>query len=66
MKDLKKLEEILADHLSKLYTLMYKEKFDLDFIVKKDKTLYLRYNSIDKFESLIKPYITEDMQYKIH
>lgn len=45
---------------------LMKEKFDLDFIVKKDKTLYLRYNSIEKFETLIKPYITEDMQYKIH
>ena len=43
-----------------------KKKFNLEFILKKDKTLYLRYNSINKFESLIKPYITEDMQYKIH
>lgn len=48
------------------FSLLMKEKFDLEFIVKKDKTMYLRYNSIDKFESLIKPYITEDMKYKIH
>lgn len=48
------------------FTYLMKTKFDLEFIVKKDKTLYLRYNSINKFESLIKPYITEDMQYKIH
>lgn len=41
-------------------------KFDLDFILKKDKTLYLRYKSIAIFESLIKPYITQDMQYKLH
>ena len=43
-----------------------KTKFNLDFIIKKDKTMYLRYKSIQIFESLIKPYITEDMQYKIH
>lgn len=48
------------------FALLLKRKFDLDFIVKKDKTMYLRYNSINKFECLIKPYITEDMQYKIH
>ena len=48
------------------FAFLLKEKFDLEFIIKKDKTMYLRYNSIDKFESLIKPYITEDMQYKIH
>lgn len=48
------------------FSYLMKEKFDLEFIVKKDKTLYLRYNSIKKFENLIKPYITEDMQYKIH
>lgn len=48
------------------FSYLMKIKFDLEFIVKKDKTLYLRYNSISKFEALIKPYITEDMQYKIH
>ena len=48
------------------FALLLNKKFNLEFIVKKDKTLYLRYNSIDKFEFLIKPYITEDMQYKIH
>ena len=42
-----------------------KLKFDIDFIVKKDKTLYLRYKSIEKFENLIKQYITEDMKYKL-
>lgn len=48
------------------FAYLLKRKFNLEFILKKDKTLYLRYNSIDKFESLIKPYITKDMQYKIH
>lgn len=43
-----------------------KKKFELDFIVKNDKTMYLRYKSIQLFESLIIPYITSDMQYKIH
>lgn len=40
-------------------------KFDLEFIIKKDKTLYLRYNSIDKFKSLVSPYIIDSMQYKL-
>lgn len=48
------------------FALLLQLKFGLEFIVKKDKTLYLRYNSISRFEELIKPYITEDMQYKIH
>ena len=43
-----------------------KRKFNLDFIVKKDKTLYLRYKSISIFKDLISQYITEDMKYKIN
>lgn len=45
---------------------LLKKKFDIEFILKRNKTLYLRYNSIENFENLIRPYITEDMQYKIH
>lgn len=41
-------------------------KFNINFTVKKDKTLYLKHNSISKFENLIMPYITKDMRYKIH
>lgn len=48
------------------FSYFLKRKFGLDFIVKKDRTMYLRYKSIQLFESLIKPYITSDMQYKIH
>lgn len=42
-----------------------KRKFNLDFILKKDKTLYLRYKSVEIFEKLIKPHITKDMEYKL-
>lgn len=48
------------------FSYLLKTKFNLDFIVKNDKTMYLRYKSINTFESLIKPYITKDMQYKMH
>ena len=49
-----------------LFIELLKNKFNLEFNLRKDKTLYLRYNSISIFENLIKSYITEDMQYKIH
>lgn len=48
------------------FTEFLKEKFNLEFIVKKDKTLYLRYKSIQVFEKLIFPYITSDMMYKLN
>lgn len=41
------------------------EKFDIEFLLKGDKTLYLRYKSRNKFYELIIPYITEDNLYKI-
>lgn len=41
------------------------EKFDIEFLLKADKTLYLRYKSRDKFYKLIIPYITKDTLYKI-
>lgn len=40
-------------------------KFNLEFIIKKDKTLYLRYNSIKRFKELVNPFIIESMQYKL-
>jgi len=42
-----------------------RQKFNLEFLVKKDKTLYLRYKSVSAFENLILPYLTSDMIYKI-
>jgi hypothetical protein len=42
-----------------------KNKFDLNFSVRKDGVLYLRRNSIKTFINLVKPYITSDMQYKL-
>lgn len=43
-----------------------KEKFNLNFNIKKDNSLYLKHESNLVFENLIKDYLTEDMQYKIH
>ena len=33
MKELKQIEKLLSDHLTKLYALMYREKFDLDNVL---------------------------------
>lgn len=41
------------------------EKFNLEFSIKKDCSLYLRHKCNEIFVNLIKPYITDDMQYKI-
>jgi hypothetical protein len=41
------------------------EKFNLKFIIKKDKTLYLRYESRKIFFNLVKNYITPDTEYKL-
>lgn len=41
------------------------DKFNLEFIIKKDKTLYLRHNSIQKFTNVVKPYIINSMKYKL-
>jgi len=37
-----------------------------EFIIKKDKTLYLRYNSRKTFYELINPYIIPSMMYKLN
>ena len=47
------------------FVIFLKEKFNLEFIIKKDKTLYLRYNSRETFYNLVIPFITADMLYKI-
>lgn len=43
-----------------------KDKFNLQFTIKKDNSLYLKHISNSIFENLIKEYLTEDMKYKIH
>ena len=43
-----------------------KNKFNLQFTIKKDNSLYLKHISNSIFENLIKEYLTEDMKYKIH
>lgn len=48
------------------FTDFLRRKFNLEFIVKKDKTLYLRYKSVKTFENLIFNYLTQDMMYKFH
>lgn len=52
------------DNLQEFIDYLY-EKFNLEFTIKKDKSLYLRHKSNETFINLIKPYLTEDMQYKI-
>lgn len=42
-----------------------KNKFNLEFTIKKDKTLYLRYRSTEIFYNLVIDYISKDMQYKL-
>lgn len=42
-----------------------KKKFNLEFIIKKDKTLYLKYKSRKLFYNLVSKYITSDMEYKL-
>lgn len=41
------------------------EKFNLDFSICADKTLYLKRKSLDRFYFLIKPYLFEELAYKI-
>lgn len=42
-----------------------KNKFDVEFNIKKDKTLYLRYRSRINFYNLVKDHIIDEMQYKL-
>lgn len=49
----------------KKFVVFLKKKFNVDFNIKKDKTLYLRYNSRETFYNLVIPFITPDMQYKL-
>jgi hypothetical protein len=48
------------------FVIFLKNKFNLEFIIKKDKTLYLRYNSRKTFYELINPYIIPSMMYKLN
>lgn len=47
------------------FALFLERKFGIRSIVKKDKTIYIRYDSTKRMTELIRPYITEDMQYKL-
>lgn len=42
-----------------------KEKFNLEFSIKKDNSLYLKHCSNEIFRNLIKDYLTSDMLYKL-
>ena len=46
MKELKQIEKLLSDHLTKLYALMYREKFDLDNPSEEEKWIILQYKII--------------------
>ena len=41
-------------------------KYNLEFSIKKDNSLYLKHKSNKIFEELIKSFVTKDMQYKLH
>lgn len=43
----------------------FKQKFDINTTVRKDKSLYIKANSKEKFKELIKPYIIPSMMYKL-
>lgn len=43
-----------------------KEKFDINCSICKNKNLYIKANSKEKFTNLIKPYIIPSMKYKLH
>lgn len=47
------------------FTNMLREKFNLEFNIKKDKTLYLRHRSREIFYNLISPFLTNDTIYKL-
>ena len=44
----------------------FKEKFDIDTTIFKNKSIYIVSKSKEKFENLIKPYIIPSMLYKLH
>ena len=46
MKELKQIEKLLSEHLTKLYALMYREKFDLDNPSEEEKWIILQYKII--------------------
>lgn len=53
------------ENLEEFILFLY-DKFNLQFTIKKDNSLYLRHSSNLIFENLIKNYLTEDMKYKLH
>lgn len=58
------LQNFKEDEL-KNFVVFIKNRFNIEFILKKDKTLYLRYNSVNTFLKLVSKHITKDMQYKL-
>ena len=52
------------DNLKEFVDFLY-NKFNIEFIIKKDKSLYLRYKSREIFYNLVSEYITSDSVYKI-
>lgn len=48
-----------------LFTKFLKDKFQLEFNIKKDKTLYLTYNSRMTFYNLVGYYVIDEMKYKL-
>jgi hypothetical protein len=58
------MQSYTLDNL-KEFCFYLKNKFNLQFTIKKDKTLYLKYNSRVIFYNLVIPFITEDTKYKL-
>lgn len=59
------LQSFTLDELQQFVDFL-KNKFNIEFLIKKDKTMYLRYKSRLIFYSLIKDFIIEEMQYKLN
>lgn len=53
-----------TENLQEFVKFLY-NKFNLEFVLKKDKTLYLRYKSVNNFLDLVAPYIIDAMKYKL-
>lgn len=48
------------------FSYFLKKKFNLEFNIKKDNSMYLKHRCNKTFENLIRPYLTKDMLYKLY
>jgi transcriptional regulator with XRE-family HTH domain len=58
------MQSFTLDELNQFVNFL-KDKFNLEFNIKKDKTLYLKYKSRTIFYNLVQDYIIDKMKYKL-